>query len=194
MNDVFDPPVPPFQPPTQVVLRRATGYIELGELLIDGDRVAAVPAQRLLRRALAEIAGLPEHERTSRSATLLEGEALRALGEWEAALPLLRRAAEGSRGRLEAWMGVGWCCKRLGRIHDAIEALRQALLTFPDQPVLHYNLACYHSVAGDVAAAIDHLGRAIAMDARFRDLTSSEPDFDTIRSDPRFVAVTIVTV
>jgi Flp pilus assembly protein TadD len=91
-------------------------------------------------------------------------------------------------------MGLGWCHKRLGRIVDAIAALRRAVEAFPDQPVLHYNLACYHSVAGDVAAAVEHLTRAITMDDRFRDLTGTERDFDAIRSDPRFVAVTVVTV
>jgi hypothetical protein len=43
-------------------------------------------------------------------------------------------------------------------------------------------------------AAIDHLTRAIAIDDRFRDLTGHERDFDAIRSDPRFVAATSVTV
>jgi len=47
---------------------------------------------------------------------------------------------------------------------------------------------------GEVAAAIDYLTRAIAIDARFRDLTGAERDFDPIRSDPRFVAATHVIV
>lgn len=183
-----------FQVPTAIVLRRAAGLIELGELVVDGECATFPAARRLLVRALDELRGLPDEDRLGRSASLLEGEALRALGDWEAALVPLERAAEGSRGRIEAAMGLGWCYKRLGRLPDAIEALRRAVKAFPDQPVLHYNLACYHSVAGDVASAIDHLTRAIAMDGRFRDLTGTERDFDAIRADPRFVAVTVVTV
>jgi hypothetical protein len=57
-----------------------------------------------------------------------------------------------------------------------------------------YNLACYHSLAGNVPAAIENLTQAIALDARFRDLTGKERDFDPIRADPRFVAATHVTV
>lgn len=184
----------PFQVPTATVLRRAAGLIELAELLVDGEAVQSPAARRLLLRALEEVRALPEHERSSRSASLLEGESLRALGQWEAAIGPLERAASGPRGRVEAAMGLGWCHKRLGRIVDAIAALRRAVEAFPDQPVLHYNLACYHSVAGDVAAAVEHLTRAITMDDRFRDLTGTERDFDAIRSDPRFVAVTVVTV
>lgn len=184
----------PFQVPTATVLRRAAGLIELAELLVDGEAVTSPAARRLLLRALEEVRALPEQERSSRSASLLEGESLRALGQWVAAIVPLERAAAGPRGRVEAAMGLGWCYKRLGRIADAIAALRRAVETFPDQPVLHYNLACYHSVAGDVAAAVEHLTRAITMDDRFRDLTGTERDFDAIRSDPRFVAVTVVTV
>lgn len=183
-----------YRVPPQVSLRRAAGFIELAEMVMDGDAATFPPARKLLARALEEVRGLPADERESRSASLLEGEALRALGAWEAALPPLERAATGPRGRIEAAMGLGWCYKRLGRISDAIAALRLAVEAFPDQPVLHYNLACYHSVAGEVPAAIDHLTRAISMDARFRDLTGSERDFDTIRTDPRFVAATVVTV
>ena len=48
--------------------------------------------------------------------------------------------------------------------------------------------------AGDVAAAVEHLTRAISIDDRFRDLTGQERDFDPIRGDPRFVAATHVVV
>jgi tetratricopeptide (TPR) repeat protein len=176
------------------LFRRASGYIELGELLVTGEAAPPPVATKLLRRALAELDQLPAERRTEVDACLLEGEALRALGEWEAAIPALTRAANGRPGRLEAWLGLGWCRKRLGRLDEAIAALDRGLLVFPDQPILLYNLACYHSLAGDVQAAIDHLAGAIALDDRFRDLTGAERDFDAIRSDPRFVAATHVHV
>ena len=50
------------------------------------------------------------------------------------------------------------------------------------------------TLAGRVQAAIEHLTKAISLDDRYRDLTGAEPDFDPIRQDPRFVAVTHVTV
>jgi len=181
-------------PTARVIVRRAGGYLELGELLLDGETAAPPSSQRLLRRALAELSQLDEADRTDAAAALLEGEALRALGEWEAALPPLSRAARATPARLEAWLGIGWCLKRLDRLPDAIDALAEGLGAFPGQPVLHYNLACYHSLAGNVPAAIDNLARAIAIDDRFRDLTGQERDFDGIRGDPRFVAATSVTV
>ncbi len=194
-NDTATPPSSAnpaaWRPPPALVLRRATGYLELGELLVDGEANPPAAARRLLERALAELGTLSAAERLASGPSLVEGEALRALGLWQSALGPLGRAAEG-RGHLEAWLGIGWCQKRLGRLDLAIAALGRGLEAFPNQALLLYNLACYHSLAGDVPAAVDHLTRAIAIDARFRDLTGAEHDFDTIREDPRFVAVTTV--
>lgn len=178
----------------QLHLRQAAGYIELGELLADGDAPLPPHARRVLGRAVDELAAIPEPARSGPVASLLEGRVLRALGDWEAALKPLERVAEAAPEQLEAWLGLGWCLKRLGRLDDAIAALRSGLEAAPGQPILLYNLACYHSLAGDVTAAVDHLTRAISLDDRFRELIGTERDFDPIRSDPRFVAATHVVV
>lgn len=184
-----DPPAPPGW-----FLKRAAGYVELGSLLTEGDAPVPASAATLLRRALDELGHLSEAERLGPAASLLEGEILRAAGQWAAALVPFTRATAGSAGRLEAWLGLGWCRKRLGDLPGAIDALEHGLAAFPRQPILLYNLACYHSLVGDVTKAVEHLTQAIALDARFRDLTGSEHDFDPIRGDPRFVAATSVTV
>ncbi len=197
-HDPSSPPLPPVEPvnavPRQILLRRAAGYLELGELLVDPEGLPPASARRLLERSLDELRQLPDEVRQGGLSSLIEGEALRALGSWSDALGPLTRAAEVDPQRIEAWLGIGWCAKRLGRLSDAIRALEAGLEASPRQPILLYNLACYHSLGGDVAAAIDHLTRAIALDARFRDLTGTERDFDPIRSDPRFVAATHLVV
>ena len=178
----------------QAILREASGYVELGELLVQQDNPVPPSGQRLLHRALDLLALLPEPTRSTANAKLLEGEALRALGRFEEGLVALRLVADQEPKRLEAWLGMGWCLKRLGRLDDAILSLEQGLCASPREPILLYNLACYHSLAGRVQAAIEHLTKAISLDGRYRDLTGAEPDFDPIRQDPRFVAVTHVTV
>lgn len=178
-------------PPPEWHLRRAAGYVELGQLLADGDSPPPTSARAVLRRALDELDRLPEPQRTGTPASLLEGEALRAAGEWGAAIgPFSRAAADG---RVEAWLGLGWCRKRLGDVPGAIAALEQALASHPREAILSYNLACYHALAGKAAEAVEHLTRAIALDSRYRDLTAEEHDFDPIRDDPRFVAATSLT-
>lgn len=194
MSTIAYNPMEPNVVPRQILLRRAAGYLELGELLVDADAGPPPSAKRLLKRALTELRSLPPEIREGALASLIEGEAMRALGEWEAAIVPLTRAVTVDATRVEAWLGLGWCYKRLERLPDAIAALKSGLTSSPHQPVLLYNLACYHSLAGHVTSAIDHLTRAIAMDDRFRDMTGSERDFDPIRSDPRFVAATHVVV
>lgn len=174
----------------QAILRHAAGYVELGELLVETDKPVPAPATRLLLRALATLDELPEGGRSIPAASLLRGEALRALGQWTAALEPLAEVAEGDPQRVEAWLGLGWCLKRLHRLPEAMEALKRGLEAEPEQAILHYNLACYLSLAGDPATSVEHLSKAIALDQRYRDLSEAEPDFDPIRHDPRFVAAT----
>lgn len=174
----------------QHLLRQAAGFLELGELLVEPDKPVPAASAAVLQRALHAIENIEPPLRQKPETLLLEAETLRALGQFEAALPLFRRAAAAVPKRIEPWLGIGWCLKRLGRLGEAIEQLQAGVKASPRQPVLHYNLACYLSLASDVQPAVEHLTKAITFDRRFRDLTQVEPDFDPIRSDPRFVAAT----
>ena len=179
-------------PPAGWFLRRAAGYLELAQLLADGDAPPPLSAKAVLRRSLDELGRLEESDRTAAAASLIEGEVFRAAGDWAGAIEPFTRAAVAG-GRVEAWLGLGWCRKRLGDVPGAVEALERGLERHPREAILSYNLACYHALAGDVAKAVDHLTRAIALDSRYRDLTAAEHDFDPIRHDPRFVAATSMT-
>ena len=178
----------------QAILREAAGYIELGELLVQPDVPTPPHAAKLLLRGLAAVQQLPEPTRSRPDARLLEGEALRALGRFEEAITPLTAVADEHPERIEAWLGLGWCLKRLDRLDEAIRMLERGRDASPRQAIVLYNLACYHSLAGDVPAAIENLTQAIAIDDRYRDLTGTERDFDPIRTDPRFQAATHVTV
>jgi tetratricopeptide (TPR) repeat protein len=174
----------------QHLLRQAAGFLELGELLLEPDQPVPPASVTVLEHALQTLENIEPPLRHEPETMLLEAETLRALGQFEAALPLFRRTAAAVPKRIEPWLGIGWCLKRLDRLDEAIEQIRIGIQASPRQPILHYNLSCYLSLAGEVPTAIEHLTKAIALDRRYRDLTQVEPDFDPIRSDPRFVAVT----
>jgi len=96
-------------PESRVILRRASGYLELGELLLEGEAAAPPSACRLFRRALAELTQLAEADLADPAAALLEGESLRALGEWEAALPPLTRKSDGLPvGAVQGFCNMLW--------------------------------------------------------------------------------------
>ena len=68
-----------------------------------------------------------------------------------------RRAAVACRAEpqhVHIWLALGWCYKRNGRIDLAIESLEEALAAEPNDALVHYNLACYWSLAKNKRQAL----------------------------------------
>ena len=98
----------------------------------------------------------------------LQGEALRSLERYTDAIVPLRKVAELEPENIQVRLALGWCHKRTGRIDLAIEALEGALRADNDEPLIRYNLACYHSVAGDKRQALAYLEQALTLDPKYR--------------------------
>ena len=77
-----------------------------------------------------------------------------------------------------------------GDYEKAYELMAEAHREFPDDPAVLFNLACAESLLGRTDEAIEHLERAIKSDERFRELAQKDSDFDAIREDSRFAALT----
>jgi len=158
----------------QRVLREAEGYLEL-----DMPQIA-----------LGILARIDDAGTFRGQELYLTGEALRALERFDEALPPLKQASDLLPSNIHVWLALGWCYKRTGQLARAIQSLEQAEEVDPKLPLIHYNLACYWSLAGKKARALSYLTRAIQLDPHFRDLVGEESDFDPIRSDPEFRALT----
>ena len=73
------------------------------------------------------------------------------------------------------------------RYPDAVEAVRGGLEHMPDHPGLHYNYACFATLAGDTGDdTFAHLRRAVELLPRFREDARRDDDFAAVRDDPRF--------
>lgn len=160
------------------ILMAAEGYLELN-----------LPAL-----ALTELQRLDAADRRTSEALYLTGESLRALERYREAITALKAAAEKAPSKLHIHLALGWCYKRVGRLDSAIEALQEALDDNLEEAILHYNLACYFSLAGHRELALSHLSQALSLDGSYRDLIGQEADFDNIRSDPEFLAITSIVV
>lgn len=154
--------------------RQAEGYLELG----------------LPEHALEILQRLGGPEEYTPHALCLAGEACRDLKRYPEALEYLQRAAEAEPENIRVRLAMAWCHKRTGQLGLAIRDMETALRHEPNEAILHYNLACYLSLAGEKSRALEHLSRALALDADYRNLIDTEPDFDPIRSDPEFQALT----
>ena len=70
-----------------------------------------------------------------------------------------------------------------GDYAGAIEIASAGLADNPENGHLHYQLACYHALAGARDAALDHLRRAHAADPRTREWAADDDDLVTVRDD-----------
>ena len=124
----------------------------------------------------------------------LKGEALRTLGRYEEAIETLQQAADLKQDATAVWLAMGWCLKRTGQIHRAIECLDRALALDEFVPLVVYNLACYWTLAGNKKRALGYLAEALELEPKYRELIDDESDFDSLREDSDFRALTSIIV
>jgi tetratricopeptide (TPR) repeat protein len=72
---------------------------------------------------------------------------------------------------------------------SAVAELSKTHEEFPDDAAVAYNLACAESLAGRREDALEHLRRAVELDASFAELAAKDDDFAAIRDEPGFSAV-----
>ncbi len=123
-------------------------------------------------------------------ASYLTGEALRALGRNREALKPLETAAALRPTDMATALALGWCYKRTHRLAQAIDALERAAIAHTDEALLHYNLACYWSLAGNLTKALKSLAIALELDPEFQKKIDEEADFDPLRSSAEFARLT----
>jgi len=140
----------------------------------------------LPRRCLQILDSRPDWVNMQFEASLLRGEALRSLKHYREALRPLEVAAALRPADTRVALALGWCYKRTNRLAQAIDSLERALREHPDVPLLHYNLACYWSLAGNGSKALDELSAALELDPDLRSLIAQESDFNQLRGNPEF--------
>lgn len=73
------------------------------------------------------------------------------------------------------------------RYADALEAVRGGLAHMPDNAGLHYNYACFATLAGETDdETFEHLRRSVELHESFREQARRDDDFAAVRDDPRF--------
>lgn len=76
------------------------------------------------------------------------------------------------------------------RYGEAADVLREAIQRHPESSGLHYNLACFDSMAGaDAEAVAGELARAIELFPGFRDFAREDSDFEPVREHPAVEAL-----
>jgi mannose-6-phosphate isomerase-like protein (cupin superfamily) len=98
----------------------------------------------------------------------------------------------------EAYQGIDWgeawpfnyeamTAYREQRYGDARDAIGRGLDRMPDHAALHYNYACFATLAGDTDdETFSHLQRSAELFPPFRKQARADDDFAAVRDDPRF--------
>jgi tetratricopeptide (TPR) repeat protein len=97
----------------------------------------------------------------------------------------------------EAFTPSPWERNAEGLIHFSNEDYDRAAETYerfldetPGDPGFLYNLACAESRLGRKESALIHLRQSVEADAQYKKNALADPDFDAIRDEPEFSAIT----
>lgn len=97
----------------------------------------------------------------------------------------------------EAFSPSPWERNAEGLVHFANEDYDQAAETYekfleerPGDAGFLYNLACAESRLGRKDSALRHLRQCVDAEERFKENATADPDFDAIRDEPEFSAIT----
>lgn len=109
------------------------------------------------------------------------------LGQFDQALAAHRHAVTLAPNDGSYRITLAGLLRAMGREADAAAELARA------QPLMErediYNRACFAAISGDHTAALDLLREALADAPGLRDWAQHDPDFASLRDDPRFVAL-----
>jgi outer membrane protein assembly factor BamD (BamD/ComL family) len=95
-------------------------------------------------------------------------------------------AVEASPRTIEERLYASTIARNGGRYDEAISHLRLVRDEDPDNDHALYMLAVAHAQRGELAEAVAHVERAIAMNPENRALARTDPDLDPLRDDESF--------
>lgn len=145
-------------------VRFASGYTELGMLNEASDELEAIESEdRFLPEVLAarvELHVTAKH--------------------WETVVGVARELTFRAPSNPSGWISWAYALRELNRIAESKAVLLEAEQAGVSCAVLHYNMACYHSLLGETEEAKKRLNRACSMDERFKTEALDDPDLEAL--------------
>jgi quercetin dioxygenase-like cupin family protein len=163
------------EPHTESALGHEEVYVVLrglAQFTLGGDEVVAGPGTLVYLRE-------PD---TKREAVALEdGTTVLAIGG---------KPGEAYRPSAWEWWFAAAPLRDAGDLEGALAIVQEGLAEQPEHPVMLYQIACYESLLGRHADALEHLRLAVAGLPRTREWARQDDDFASLRDDPEFLVIT----
>lgn len=151
--------------PARNRLQYAKGYIGLG----------------LIKEASDELRAIAGDDRMSVEVLRVRVDLYMEAKQWEMVVKLAGQVAEAASADEQVWISWAYALRELQLIKDAEAVLHRAEKDFGHKSaILHYNLACYSCLLGNVEEANKRLKRAIRLDKRFEDEWAADPDLKAL--------------
>ncbi|MCH7224502.1 tetratricopeptide repeat protein [Haloferula sp. A504] len=146
------------------VLQIALGWLELG----------------LPEEALQELESLSARDRMRRQALELKLAAQMKAERWNAGADTGRLLCLREPKEPQFFIQAAYCLHETGDTAAARNWLMTGPSSLIEDPLFHYNIACYHAVLGESKQARSHLKRAISMDESLRWRACHDDDLATL--------------
>jgi Flp pilus assembly protein TadD len=102
---------------------------------------------------------------------------------------ILGKATARHPDQLEPLAELATTLTRLGRLEEGLAVDERLVRLVPDDPTVHYNLACSLALLGRKQIALDALERALGLGYSDGAHLTVDPDLDGLRDEPRFRAL-----
>ena len=102
---------------------------------------------------------------------------------------VLARETDRHPRNLAALAELGHVLTRLGRLEEGLAVDRRLAELVPEDPTVHYNLACSLALLEQGGAAVDALAQAIDLGYEDLDHLLQDEDLASLQGDERFLAL-----
>ena len=101
--------------------------------------------------------------------------------QWKPVCTVAAKLVSAEPGNDKGWISWAFALRELGRIEKARQVLIEALpLHEKTCDVLHYNLACYECLLGNLPEALDYLSVAMQRDQHWKAEAIDDPDLEAL--------------
>jgi tetratricopeptide (TPR) repeat protein len=154
----------PLNPEDQRHLTAAEGYAQLGMFL---------DANEELEKIDADVRHLPE-------VLAVRVEIYSGLKKWELLRVVAKKLADHDPDEPQWPISLAYATRRAESIEAAKLILLEAVERHPKEPMIHYNLACYECVMGEVEVAKARLRHAFELEPRCRLMALEDEDLRAV--------------
>ena len=136
----------------------------------------------MVAEAAAELEKIPAPENEGLDVVAARLAVLQEQKNWPALRELAHTFVQRAPGEAAAWVTWAYAVRRADSLDEAERILLEGESQHPTDPTIQFNLGCYACQRGDLVAARARIDRAIALDAKFVEAATTDPDLEPLRA------------